>query len=44
MYTAGKIDRAIAFVSIGASSIVYGVSYALRKRHKKTRVERGLNK
>ena len=32
MYTAGKIDPAIAFVSIGASSIVYGVSYALRKK------------
>jgi hypothetical protein len=32
MYTAGKIDPAIAFVSIGTSSIVYGVSYALRKK------------
>jgi Na+/proline symporter len=32
MYTAGKIDPAIAFVSIGTSTIVYGVSYALRKK------------
>jgi len=32
MYTAGEIDPAIAFVSIGTSSIVYGISYALRKK------------
>jgi len=32
METAGKINPAIAFVSIGTSSIVYGISFALRKK------------
>ena len=30
MYTAGEIDPAIAFVSIGTSTIVYGISYSQR--------------
>lgn len=37
MYAVGKIDPAIAFVSIGTSSIVFGVSYWLRRG--KRRVE-----
>lgn len=32
METAGKINPAIAFVSIGTSSVVYGISFALRKK------------
>ena len=31
MYNAGEIDPAIAFVSIGTSTIVYGLSYSLRR-------------
>lgn len=31
MYDAGEIDPAIAFVSIGTSTIVYGLSYSLRR-------------
>lgn len=32
MNTQGKIDPAIAFVSIGSSTLVYGLSYAFNKR------------
>ena len=31
MYDAGEIDPAIAFVSIGTSTIVYGLSYSFRR-------------
>jgi hypothetical protein len=31
MFAEGKINPAIAFVSIGTSTIVYGISYAFRK-------------
>lgn len=37
MYTMGRIDPAIAFVSIGTSSLVFGLSYRLRRA--KRRVE-----
>jgi Na+/proline symporter len=36
MSAQGKINPAIAFVSIGTSSLVYGISYLVRKKDKET--------